>query len=70
VPKKIWRKKKTHGKANARRLTIIELAELERAKEIKRGKARAATSEDKDEQSFLVPDSLTPLTLPARAGES
>jgi hypothetical protein len=68
VPKKIWRKKKTHKKANARGLTVIELVELERAKEIRREKARAATSENEDEQGFLIPDSPTP--LPARAGES
>ena len=68
VPKKTWRKKKTYGKANARRLTAIELAELERAEEIRRGKAQAATPEDEDKQGFLVPDSPTP--LPARAGES
>ena len=49
VPKKTWRKKKTHGKANACRLTAIELAELEKAEEIKRGKAQAATPEDIEE---------------------
>ena len=46
VPKKTQRKKTTHGKANARRLTAGELAELEKAEKIKRGKARAATPED------------------------
>jgi hypothetical protein len=59
VPKKTWRKKKTHKKVNARGLTVIELAELEKTKEIRRGKARATTSEDikdKDEQSFLMLD--------------
>jgi hypothetical protein len=69
VPKKIWRKKTTHGKANARGLTAIELAELEKAAEIRRGKARATTPgdfEDEDEEGFLVPDS-PPL---ARTGES
>jgi hypothetical protein len=69
VPKKTWRKKKTYGKADARGLTIIELVELERATEIKRGKARATTPgdfEDKDKEGFLVPDS-PPLT---RTGES
>jgi len=58
-----------HRKANACGLTAIELAELEKAEEIRRGKARAATSEDieedEDEQGFLAPD-LPPL---ARAGE-
>ena len=49
VPKKTQRKKKTHRKADARRLTAIELAELERAEEIRRGKARAAIPEDEDE---------------------
>jgi hypothetical protein len=49
VLKKTWRKKKTHKKADARGLTIIELAELEKAKEIRRGKARVTTSENKDE---------------------
>jgi hypothetical protein len=39
VLKKILKKKKTHKKANARRLTIIELIELKRAEEIKKGKA-------------------------------
>jgi hypothetical protein len=72
VPKKTWRKKKTHGKANARELTALELAELEKAEEIRRGKARAAIPEDieeeEDEQGFLVPDSPPP--FPARAGES
>ena len=29
VPKKQWKKKKAHGKANARALTKAELAELE-----------------------------------------
>jgi hypothetical protein len=69
VPKKIWRKKTTHGKANARGLTAIELAELEKVAEIRRGKARATTPgdfEDEDEEGFLVPDS-PPL---ARTGES
>ena len=38
VPKKTWRKKKkTHGKGNARWLIAIELAELE---DIGRGKVR------------------------------
>jgi hypothetical protein len=49
VLKKIWRKKKTHEKADARGLTVIELVELERAEEIRRGKARTATSKDEDE---------------------
>jgi hypothetical protein len=69
VPKKTWRKKKTHGKANARRLTAVELAELERATEIRRGKARATTPgdfEDANEEGFLVPDS----PLLTRTGES
>jgi hypothetical protein len=39
VPKKTWRKrKKAHGKGNARGLTAIELAELERTEDIRRGK--------------------------------
>jgi hypothetical protein len=58
--------------ANARGLTTLELAELEKAEEIRRGKARAATpediEEDEDEQGFLVPDSPPP--FPARADES
>jgi hypothetical protein len=72
VPKKTWRKKKTYGKANARGLTTAELAELEKAEEVRRGKTRAAISkdieEDKNEQGFLVPDSPPP--FPTRAGES
>jgi hypothetical protein len=32
--KKTWRKKKTHGKGNAHRLTAIELAELEKLKKV------------------------------------
>jgi hypothetical protein len=69
VPKKIWRKKTTHEKANARGLTVIELAELEKATQIRRGKARATTPgdfEDEDEEGFLVLNS-PPLT---RTGES
>ena len=50
VPKKTWRKKKTYGKVDARRLTIIELVELERAEEIRRGKARAAILEDIEDE--------------------
>ena len=46
MPKKTWRKKKTHRKSNARGLTTIELAEFEKTEEIRRGKARAATPED------------------------
>ena len=42
----MWRKKTIHRKANARRLTTIELAELEKAAEIKRRKAQATTPED------------------------
>jgi hypothetical protein len=62
----------TYEVANAHGLTAIELAELEKAEEIRKGKARAATSEDieedEDEQGFLVLDSPPP--FPARAGES
>jgi hypothetical protein len=69
MPKKTWKKK---NKADARGLTAVELAELERAEEIRRGKARAATpediEEDEDEEGFLVSDSPPP--FPARAGES
>ena len=43
------RKKTIHGKANVYRLTAGELAELEKAKEIKRGKARATIPEDREE---------------------
>jgi hypothetical protein len=72
VPKKVWRKKKTHGKSNARGLTALELVELEKAEEIRRGKARATTSEDieedEDEQGFLVPD--LPPPFPTRASKS
>jgi hypothetical protein len=60
VPKKIWRKKTIYEKVNARGLTAIELAELEKITKIKRGKARATTPrdfEDKDKEGFLVPDS-------------
>ena len=46
MPKKTWRKKIIYRKVNAYRLTAGELAELEKAEEIKRGKARAAISED------------------------
>ena len=67
----MWRKKITYEKANAYGLTAGELAELEKAKEIKRGKARAATpediAEDKDEQGFLISNSPPSA---ARAGES
>jgi hypothetical protein len=41
MSKKTWRKK-TFGKDNARGLTVIELAELERTEEIRREKVRAA----------------------------
>src|SRR5881275_3210970 len=54
VPKKAWRKKKSHGKGNARGLIAIESAELEKTEEIRRGKAWATTpediKEDEDEQ--------------------
>jgi hypothetical protein len=69
VLKKTWRKKKMYKKANARGLTNIELAELKRATEIKRGKARATIPgdfKDVDEEGFLIPD----LPLPARTSES
>jgi hypothetical protein len=39
----------------------IELVELKRAEEIRRGKAQPTILEDKDEQGFLVPDSPIPL---------
>ena len=60
------KKKKIHWKANVCGLTAIELAELEKAAEIKRGKAQAATPEDEDEQGFLISDS--PPSVPAWAG--
>jgi hypothetical protein len=64
VPKKTWRKKKTHMRWPTHGLTAIELAELEKAEEIRKGKARAATSEDieedEDKQGFLVLDSPPP----------
>ena len=69
MPKKTWRKKIIYRKANTHRLTTGELAKLEKAEEIKRGKAQAATSEDiedEDEQDFLISDSPPS----ARAGES
>lgn len=54
----------TYEVANAHGITAIELAELEKAEEIRKGKARAATSEDieedEDEQGFLVLDSPPP----------
>ena len=46
MPKKTWRKKIIYKKANTRRLTTRELAELKKAEEIKKGKARAAISKD------------------------
>ena len=49
MPKKTWRKKTIYRKANTRRLTAGELAELEKAEEIKRGKAWATTPEDIEE---------------------
>ena len=66
VSKKTWRKKTTHGKANACGLTAAELAEREKAEEIKRGKAQTATledvEEDEDKQSFLISDSPPPIS--------
>ena len=44
--KKTWRKKIIYRKANTRGLITGELAELEKAEEIKRGKARTITPED------------------------
>jgi hypothetical protein len=71
VPKKTWRKKKDHGKANARGLTAAEASDKdrqERERLAKRaGKARA-TSEDvaeEDDDGIYTWDSLTP-----RVGES
>ena len=69
MPKKTWRKKIIYRKTNTRRLTTGELAELEKAEEIKRGKARATTPEDiedEDKQGFLILDSPPS----ARASES
>jgi hypothetical protein len=56
VPKKTWRKKITHRKINACGLTVGELAKLEKAEKIKRGKARAATPEDikEDEDEYVT----------------
>ena len=71
VPKKAWRKKKDHGKANAPGLTAAEASDKDR-KERERltriaGKARA-TSEDvaeEEDDGIYTRDSPTP-----RAGES
>ena len=49
MPKKTWRKKIIYEKANAYRLTARELAEFEKAEEIKRGKAWATIPEDIEE---------------------
>ena len=41
VSKRISRKKKPYGKANARALTVAELVTIERSEQVKRGKTRA-----------------------------
>jgi hypothetical protein len=72
VPKRIWRKKKLYGKANARALTAAELATIERSEQVKRGKTRATTPLQEDEdKGYLIPDT-PPSThrAPQLAGES
>ena len=72
VPKRIWRKKKPHSKANARALTTAELATIERSEQVKRGKTRATTPLQEDEdKGYLIPDT-PPSThrAPQLAGES
>jgi hypothetical protein len=57
IPKKIWRQKKTHGKANAPGLTAAQSSDrdqLEAERIANKGKARAATPEKEVER---VPDS-------------
>ena len=51
-----------HEKTDVCGLTVIELAELERAEEIKREKTQAVTSKDENEQGFLISDSSTSLS--------
>ena len=52
VPKKIWRKKKDHDKANARALTAAEASDKDRRERERlariAGKARAMSEEDDD----------------------
>ena len=50
MPKKTWRKKIIYRKANIYKLTTGELAELEKAEEIKRGKAWATILEDIEDE--------------------
>src|SRR5277367_3808451 len=57
IPKKIWRKKKTHGKANAPGLTAAQSSDRDRVEAEKvanKDKTRAATPEEEVER---VPDS-------------
>jgi len=57
IPKKIWRKKKTHGKASAPGLTAAQSSDRDRVEAeriVNKGKTRAATPEKEVER---VPDS-------------
>jgi len=80
IPKKTWRKRDTHGTANARALTAAEVAERDlKAKGCRDKKQRANTPEsvsEDEEEDVQVPatpeQSLPPYTAPARlalAGE-
>ena len=60
IPKKIFRKKKTHGKTDARALTGTEIAEKEHAA---REAALIANTARKEA-------GVTPLSTPPQAGES
>lgn len=59
IPKKTWRKRDTHGKADARALTAAEVAERDlKAQERTNKKQRAATPEsvpEDEEEEIQVP---------------
>ena len=71
VPKKTWRKKKDHGKANARALTAAEASNKDRQERERlariAGKARATSKDiiEEDDNRIYIWDSLTP-----KVGES
>ena len=72
VPKRSWRRKNTHGKADARALTAAEVAERDlRAREHQDKRLRAATPEcvleEEEVQVPATPEQKPPAsTAPAR----
>ena len=73
IPKKSWRRKNTHGRANARALTAAEVADRHlRAQERQDKKLRAATPESVPEEEeevhiLATPEQEPPVsTAPAR----